>query len=644
MIFLLNICYIINYLNNFKKTGGRKMSAKTAVIMFIVFIISTVMFTNNAISQIVWDKYEDNPVLTEGAPGAWDENFIHRSSVVFDGTAFRMWYVGLDHNDYYSIGYAYSTDGINWTKYAGNPVLSASGVDSWDKDAVDFACVLHDGTIFHMWYTGYNNSIAETSVGYATSTNGIDWQKYAGNPVLSPSPQSWEESIVRWPKVIKIESTYHLWYTGGTKNATGYATSQDGITWNKHEGNPVISLGHDLMPCQIIFQDKFFKMWYVRLTYSGTDIELAISTDGINWTMSAANPVLEHGKQGTWDEFRISDCAIITDDTTFKMWYSGNDSYLNSGIGYATSTPKTHDVKVTSIYDSLTAVPICCYMNFVPKAKLMNIGLSDENNVTVNCLIDSAGREIYFDTQTIESFEKSIVESKEIMFEPFSYKTSEPFCYNIKYYSSLISDQYVKNDTIASTIYVSNRIDDFELGLYLWTPDSCWVITHSSASSGLASLRNTSKSFYDNNLNSCIEFNLPFDLSQLEVAHVSFWTKHYIETEKDFGYIEVSTDGGQNWIQLGDAFTGVQASWKEDFRSLNDFCGTGCDDVKLRFHFVSDSVAGHPALGWFIDDVEIYPTSAPITAVNPEINENVPELYTLSDNYPNPFNNHTAIN
>ena len=108
-----------------------------------------------------------------------------------------------------------------------------------------------------MWYTGAN-SIGVHQIGYATSADGIDWQKHPQNPVLKVgAPGCWDSDYVGYPEIIKIGTTYHMWYAG-TDNFNnypafrmGYATSSDGINWTKAESdNPVLPVGCICTACR----------------------------------------------------------------------------------------------------------------------------------------------------------------------------------------------------------------------------------------------------------------------------------------------------------------------------------------------------------------------------------------------------------
>jgi len=82
-----------------------------------------------------------------------------------------MWYTGNDGADQ-RIGYATSSDGVDWTKDANNPVLDLGSAGSWDDVHVFIPWVIDDGSTFHMWYTG-NDGTNLLRIGYATDTSRV---------------------------------------------------------------------------------------------------------------------------------------------------------------------------------------------------------------------------------------------------------------------------------------------------------------------------------------------------------------------------------------------------------------------------------------------------------------------------------------
>ncbi len=74
-----------------------------------------------------WTKYEGNPILDKGGWGEWDDGGFSEARVFSTGNFFHMFYGGAkpSHPRFASresIGYAYSRDGLHWTKYDRNPV------------------------------------------------------------------------------------------------------------------------------------------------------------------------------------------------------------------------------------------------------------------------------------------------------------------------------------------------------------------------------------------------------------------------------------------------------------------------------------------------------------------------------------------
>ena len=286
-----------------------------------------------------WTKYPENPVLDLGAPGEWDDGHVEYPMVIKTDSFYEMWYTG-GHVGPYSgnnkIGYAHSTDGIHWTKHSENPVLSTGS--NWDSYYVYSPTVIKEESTYKMWYVGYaGGTIA--AVGHATSSNGINWTKYADNPVLSRGASGeWDARYVNNPTVIKDGAIYKMWYAGnaGSGESIGYATSTDGIQWTKYAGNPVLE--HVNRPK--VFKDgSVYRMYYrgdfeIHGKYRACS---ATSIDGINWVKSNDNPILELGADGTWDDYGTDHPIVIKDETTYKMWYAGYDGDSHGRIGYATN-------------------------------------------------------------------------------------------------------------------------------------------------------------------------------------------------------------------------------------------------------------------------------------------------------------------
>jgi hypothetical protein len=220
---------------------------------------------------------ESDPVLNPGQLGEWDDASVATPSVLLLDTTYHLWYAGSQDPTLYgliSIGHAISTNGSNWEKDTlNNPVLSPGSPGSWDDVLVFGPCVLFDGSIYHMWYNAWNGSQNELMrIGHATKPHPDSiWTKDTNKPVLSYEVGEWDYPRVDAPWVIYDGNTYHMWYSGGDIFAwrIGHAASPDGSVWTKYPEDPVLNWGSAgswddglVGFCSVILEDSTYKMWY----------------------------------------------------------------------------------------------------------------------------------------------------------------------------------------------------------------------------------------------------------------------------------------------------------------------------------------------------------------------------------------------
>ena len=228
---------------------------------------------------INWVPYSNNPVMTHG--NTWDIDGFRGLSVIKDGSTYQMWYGGNDIYDTDRIGYATSSDGINWILYQNNPVFSPGANGSWDDEDIAHPWVIKEDLIYKMWYRGDDDMTNTAQIGLATSTDGINWQRSTSNPILSPDPAiSWVDGGVDGPSVVKYGSGYTMVFGGTDQSGTnriGYATSSDGVTWNKDDNNPILDIGTGsdwdstaVFPEALIDDSSSLKLWYVGADSSFT--------------------------------------------------------------------------------------------------------------------------------------------------------------------------------------------------------------------------------------------------------------------------------------------------------------------------------------------------------------------------------------
>ena len=226
-----------------------------------------------------------------------------------------------------------------WQKDLANPVLAIGAPGSWDDAIAGVNAVIFDAGQYKMWYDG------NSGIGYATSPDGLSWTKHATNPVLTPGPPgAWDAVQPGASSVLLANSTFHMWYSATDtigKNRIGHATSPDGIVWTKDPANPVLDLGPDgswddseVMHPTVLFKDNTFHMWY-NGHHEETRILYASSSDGTDWMRFTDRPVLDLGPPGAWDDEGLLGMCVLYVDNAYHMWYTGANVLWR--IGHAIS-------------------------------------------------------------------------------------------------------------------------------------------------------------------------------------------------------------------------------------------------------------------------------------------------------------------
>lgn len=316
-----------------------KLQIKIMAVGYFIILFAAINLT----AQDHWAKYENNPVLENTA---WSDG-AGSPVVIFEDDVFKMWFSSGD-----VIGYAESTDGIDWVTND-EPVIPAGNPGAWDEERMS-GSVLRVNDTLKMWYSGSSDNFQyEISIGYAWSLDNIVWHLELDPVLENGEPGNWDETGVFQPVVYYEGGTYHMWYSGfegltfWDSMQEGYATSTDGINWVKDTNNPVITLGEDgsfydtwIIGGSVLFTDNEFHMWFAGWDGYSTSpfkywrIGHATSADGVEWTVqNNSMPVVDVGPAGSWDDIWACYSSVLIHEGQFKMWYDGKGSKRK--IGYA---------------------------------------------------------------------------------------------------------------------------------------------------------------------------------------------------------------------------------------------------------------------------------------------------------------------
>jgi len=288
-----------------------------------------------------WTPHPQNPVIEPGPDDAWDNAVISEVKVVYDGQAYQAWYAGRKRGPPglkmpMDVGYATSPDGVSWEKPAERPVLVRGAPGNYDENMITAPYVLYDGRLYWMWY-GAVDFRADWSINLATSEDGRHWTKHGTNPLLVEThDQRWDAVYLTEPMVLYDGAQYRMWYNGAsatTETLLGYATSPDGIHWTRYaENRPVLSTGPDgawddfsVARASVLYDGERFTMWYEGHDGRTWRIGMATSTDGVEWTKSPDNPIVDLGPEGDWNSQVSSEPYVLFDGQTYRLWHSGYD-------------------------------------------------------------------------------------------------------------------------------------------------------------------------------------------------------------------------------------------------------------------------------------------------------------------------------
>lgn len=310
-----------------------------------------------------WRKHPDNPIYGPLKSGAWD-SWTNGVSIVpcENDTRYRMYYAGAQGE---GIGFAEASvdDPLTWTEHPASPVLRPRA-DNWEGNQINQPRVVKvTETHWRMYYTGWGFQGPGTAwaLGMAESFDGgTTWKRYQDDPIFERgAPDSPDGAGACVPSLlridgrvgIKIAGQWWMWYTAGQLNLAGHqnihlclAFSDDGIHWEKHPGNPVLTDDfRDGAPrsvtsrCFVRLDDGVFRLWY---SFAKPDYRIcyAESLDGIHWERAPISPVLDVSPAPAWDDVMVEYPEVQIVDGAYRLWFCGNGY---GSVGYAEGTPDT---------------------------------------------------------------------------------------------------------------------------------------------------------------------------------------------------------------------------------------------------------------------------------------------------------------
>ena len=237
--------------------------------------------------------YKKNPVFIARGPGHWDARIRERGWILREGGTYHMWYTGYadqGKDQTRLLGYATSTDGLQWTRHRHNPLLRGH----WVEDM----CVVKHGDTYYMFAEGLHDIaqlLTSTDRVHWTRVGSLDIRRRDGSPVPGPygTPTVWME-----------DDTWYLFYERKDEGVW-LAISKDLRVWKNVKDDPVLARGpreydkYAVALNQIVkYRGRYFGYYHASDSPDWREwtTNVATSTDLIHWQKYPGNPILRENK------------------------------------------------------------------------------------------------------------------------------------------------------------------------------------------------------------------------------------------------------------------------------------------------------------------------------------------------------------
>lgn len=251
--------------------------------------ISTAFMFGDSFSTETPIKVDEPTNPTRSADDPWEGAEVNEFSNFHYGGEYISWYRG-NHGGTYETGFENSTDGITWTGYSGNPILTTPQVYSY---------VVNDSGRFYLFN---NHDPTANGNGDMYMYNVTDYTNpvimNGGNPVYTRSSTSsdWDYKIFNPGITIDGNGTWHMLLEGQSSTSgfrIGYAYSNlSEMNWSKHRsssyvidtsGNPDLEYVPDRNALMSVHGDISGSRWTIVASYANLSDDL---TSSANWHAS----------------------------------------------------------------------------------------------------------------------------------------------------------------------------------------------------------------------------------------------------------------------------------------------------------------------------------------------------------------------
>lgn len=155
-------------------------------------------------------------------------------SVLVEDGLWRIWYVsglrweriGGRFEPVYVIKSATSRDGVRWERPNRTCIPQKHPLEAFSRPWV---LRLEDG--YHMWFccrhsVDYRDGLGAYRIGYATSADGVDWERRDEEAGIDVSPEGWDSTMICYPSVVRVRDELVMFYNGNGFGRGGFGIAR----------------------------------------------------------------------------------------------------------------------------------------------------------------------------------------------------------------------------------------------------------------------------------------------------------------------------------------------------------------------------------------------------------------------------------
>ena len=302
-------------------------------------------------TKILSSCWQSLGLLVQPSPAHpdWLRRYTGSSSIITGPKAGLFWFyiTGRDGHNRSLIGRILVDleGGASVIDIESHPCFTHGKLGAFDEDGVSYPCVVSDGDVLHLFYTGW---VATCSTGFqnhlgraVSRDDGEHFFRTSDAPIMHRTDQ--EPFSIGSTFVMRERDQWRMWYTSfiewhrnhnasaGHRYLIRHAESKDGCQWQRDYVDHIgFETGeHSVCHPSVLRLGDTYHMWFcARGDYY--QLHHAISRDGMIWHRLHYH--LPVGGSGAWDDRSQCYPSAFEYKGAVYVAYSGND-YGQGGLG-----------------------------------------------------------------------------------------------------------------------------------------------------------------------------------------------------------------------------------------------------------------------------------------------------------------------